>query len=209
MVVALLALVIACAGSAFAAGALITSSRQIKTGAVNSGDLADGRGVSLSDLTPGARRSLTAQAGPQGATGSPGERGEQGPAGPRGFQGEPGMPGADGSAFAYAFVKLDGTLGDQKGGVSVQTGAMGTPGVYCFDLAKGARNVVASIDVSNLDYRADLEVLVTLPTTADGQFNIQHQCDVGHWDALARVVRPDPSTGTAISDTADFWIAFN
>lgn len=208
MVVALVALVIACAGTAVAAGVMITSSRQIKAGAVNSTDLADGKGVSLADLNAGARRALAPQPGPPGAAGSQGERGEQGPAGPRGLQGEPGTPGADGSAFAYAFVSLDGTVGDQRGGVNVETPAA-TLGVYCFDLAKGARNAVATLDVSNLAYRADLHVLVTLPTTPDGQFNIQHQCDVGHQDALARVVRPNTSTGAPISDSADFWVAFN
>ena len=81
LVVAIIALVVASAGTATAAGVLIKRSSQVARGAINSGDLANDKAVNLGDLTPAARLALQNDAGP---TGPQGERGQQGPPGARG-----------------------------------------------------------------------------------------------------------------------------
>lgn len=79
---AFLAVVLALAGTATAAGVLITSSRQIKNGAIKQVDL---------DKATRAKLDRT------GATGSAGAKGDTGPAGPKGDTGERGEPGAAGA----------------------------------------------------------------------------------------------------------------
>ena len=66
LVVAIIALVVATAGTATAAGVLITRSSQVARGAINSGDLANDKAVNLGDLTPAARLALQNDAGPTG-----------------------------------------------------------------------------------------------------------------------------------------------
>lgn len=58
LLVAIIALVVAGAGTATAA-ALITSSNQVASGAINSGDLKNGKAVKLADLTPATKTKLT------------------------------------------------------------------------------------------------------------------------------------------------------
>jgi hypothetical protein len=95
-VVATLALVFAMTGGAIAAQAvLVENSRQVAKGAINSGDLANGRGVGIADFKRSALRSLERRlgpgpAGPRGATGA---NGPQGPAGPAGATGQTGPAG--------------------------------------------------------------------------------------------------------------------
>lgn len=98
--------VLAVTSGAFAAKKyFITSSSQIKPGA-----------VSLSDLSPSARKALQGQqgvqgtagpagpqglkgtAGPQGPKGNAGPQGNSGPVGPKGDPGAPGKDGKDGAA---------------------------------------------------------------------------------------------------------------
>ncbi len=86
LVVSLIALVVASAGTATAAGVLIRSSRQVAKGAINSGDLANRKAVNLIDLTPAARAALSGKVGPAGAPGGPGPKGE------KGDKGAPGSP---------------------------------------------------------------------------------------------------------------------
>jgi hypothetical protein len=76
MVVAIIALVIASVGTATAARVLITSSKQVEAGSINTGDLADGRGVSVGEFTPRTRFRLRGEPGPPGPEGA---RGAQGP----------------------------------------------------------------------------------------------------------------------------------
>ncbi len=94
LVVAVLAIVIATAGTASATTALITS-RQIKNGTIR-----------LVDINKKARKALhgkTGQtgsvgaAGPQGVPGLPGAQGLQGAQGIQGIQGPPGVQGVAGS----------------------------------------------------------------------------------------------------------------
>lgn len=203
MVVAIVALVIGCAGTATAASVMIRNSRQIKTGAVNSGDLADGRGVSLEDLTPATRLALAPQTGPAGPAGPAGERGEQGPAGARGTQGEQGSPGANGAALAYAFVAANGHLGDSRGVVGVQHPA---PGRYCFDLNQAARNVVGTMDPSA---PAKDNPFPALPTTPSGQAYVTGNCDSSHQDAIVFTTYYDAAANMSHQEDAAFWVAFN
>jgi hypothetical protein len=89
LLVSIIALVIACAGTATAATVLIRSSKQVAKGSINSSDLANGKGVKVADLTPAARSALKGKAGPTGLTGPVGLTG---PAGPKGDTGGPGSP---------------------------------------------------------------------------------------------------------------------
>ena len=86
MAVALLALLLATAGSASAATTLLITSNQIKNGTIRTADLAKG-----------ARAALRGKTGATGTTGQTGPQGPQGPKGDTGRQGEPGI-----SAFAGA-----------------------------------------------------------------------------------------------------------
>jgi hypothetical protein len=90
LVVSIIALVIASAGTAVASTVLIKSSRQVAKGAINSGDLADRKAVNVVDLTPTARAALTGKAGPAGPAG---------PNGPAGAKGDTGAPVAPPEAF--------------------------------------------------------------------------------------------------------------
>jgi hypothetical protein len=90
--------VLAITSGAFAAHHyLITSSSQIKDGA-----------VSLSDLAPGARKALY---GGNGAKGETGPAGPQGPKGDVGLQGPKGDPGATGAPGAQGQKGPDGVSG--------------------------------------------------------------------------------------------------
>lgn len=96
MVVACVALVFSLAGNAVAARVLITSSSQIKNGAVTGADVKN-RSLGVTDLSVKARAALKGAAGPAGSAGAPGATGAVGPAGPAGPQGEKGADGAAGS----------------------------------------------------------------------------------------------------------------
>jgi len=77
MAVALLALVIALGGTAFAQTVLprnSVGSRQLRTGAVTSSDIKD-RTIRLSDISRNARSQLRGQRGPAGPPGPPGAGG--------------------------------------------------------------------------------------------------------------------------------------
>lgn len=85
LVVASLALLLALAGSAYAAVALPRDSvgaAQLRTGAVTSVEVRNGS-LQASDLSTGARRELSGRAGPRGL---PGPKGDPGPAGTTGIQ---------------------------------------------------------------------------------------------------------------------------
>ena len=102
--IAVLVGVLAVTSGAFAAGKhfLITSSSQIKNGV-----------VSVSNLSPAARKALqgqkgdTGSAGPQGLTGAQGAKGDTGATGPQGPKGDPGATGAPGASG------LQGSKGDK------------------------------------------------------------------------------------------------
>jgi hypothetical protein len=99
--------VLAITSGAFAAQHyLITSSSQIKNGAVR-----------LADLAPGARKALhgkqgkTGAIGPQGPVGKQGSKGDIGPAGAPGRNGKDGAPGFSPTAFGpYASDSPDSSV---------------------------------------------------------------------------------------------------
>jgi hypothetical protein len=115
MVVALIALIVAMSGSAYAVTQLPKNSvgaAQIKKSAVTGAKIKDGS-VAAADLSPAARAEL------KGATGATGPRGEQGSPGVQGLPGLKGDPGPAGppgpseSAFAEtgaAFTALPGSF---------------------------------------------------------------------------------------------------
>jgi hypothetical protein len=194
MVVALIALIIACAGSANAARLIIKSSSQVARESINSGDLANGRGVNLVDLTPGAR---TALGGETGAPGPPGPSGAQGPQGAGGERGLPGEPGADGTALAFASVTANGTLDrdNSKGVNSVSRVALQNPGqdnafggTYCFDLEVKARNAVASITFEEAGFFGFETVYTVVPNNDLASDLIEALgCPISQSDAVAVV----------------------
>jgi hypothetical protein len=206
MILALVALVVASAGSATAASVLITDSSQVERGSINSGDLANGRGVNTADLTARAKRALAPKPGPQGAEG---ERGAQGPAGARGDAGPPGQPGADGTARAFAYVNADGTL-DEGNSKGINSASRAQEGIYCFDLASTVRNAVATADVSSAATDSNLPfgtvAYPTLPITLDGQFRLISDCPTAsERDAMVRVF----NVFTPGYVDVPFWVNFN
>ena len=123
LVVASAALVMATIGTSVAAsGYTITSSKQIKAGS-----------ISLSDLSPGARKAL---------------RGERGPAGPPGLDGADGVdgePGADGEDGAgatdlWAQIGAGGTVNASSDGV---TALNPSDGVYYVDFGRDVTHCAA------------------------------------------------------------------
>ena len=209
LVVATIALVVACAGTATAAGVLIKRSSQVARGAINSGDLANDRAVNLQDLTPAARLALLEDTG---ATGPQGERGPQGPAGargeqgPRGEDGPRGPAGADGSAIAYAFVPSNGEFRPEASKGVTDTSLVGedTPiPMYCFDLDDDVSvfNAVASLDYSSFIDPEEGAVVAYPLMPGSRREDLLGRCPASQRDAAVAVFG---NTGTG-----DFWIAFN
>jgi Collagen triple helix repeat (20 copies) len=217
-VVAIIALVVACAGTATAASVLITSSKQVARGTINTGDLQNGRGVSLGDLTPKTRFSLQGEPGPAGPEGA---RGEPGPPGPRGFTGAAGADGADGSAIAFAYVNANATLEEAKSKGVVSVAASTTfpdLGVYCFDLVSTPRNAVASVDFADHLAGSGLQGIETVyplvPETAQGGASafIAANCPAAQQDAAAVVGQQAIDANAQLFETAPqraFFISFN
>lgn len=106
MVVAIVALLLASAGSATAA--LMVSGQQIRNNSITGADVKQ-RTLKLGDLSLSARRALRATGvgsqggvpGTDGAPGAPGPQGPEGPAGPAGPQGPQGDPGISGFEIKY------------------------------------------------------------------------------------------------------------
>lgn len=111
MVVALLALVFAMAGTGFAASSVINSSSQIKDGVITGADVKNSS-LTGSDVK---NKSLTADdfkgsvQGPKGDTGAGGPKGDPGIQGPKGDTGAPGPkgdPGVQGPAGVSGWVRV-------------------------------------------------------------------------------------------------------
>jgi hypothetical protein len=88
MVVALIALFVATAGTATATTAFVITGAQIKNGSIG-----------LADLSAKAKRALKGQRGPRGYTGAPGAQGAQGAPGAQGANGANG--GFDPAKVSY------------------------------------------------------------------------------------------------------------
>jgi hypothetical protein len=214
LVVAIIALVVATAGSATAATVLIKRSSQVARGAINSGDLANDRAVNLVDLTPATRLALQneggpagpqGERGPQGPAGARGDRGPRGEDGPRGPQGEPGADGADGAALAHAYVTAEGAVPEslQKGvNASELTFSEDGFAMYCFDLAVPVENAVASIDYGDIRTGGFVGYVYPLLPYSEGAAAELANCEMTDPDAAAVVVT---NSGNLVS----LWITFN
>jgi hypothetical protein len=126
MIVAIIAVVLATTGSAFAARALITGA-DIKDGSITRADLSGKTIKSLRGQRGPAgingRDGFAGPEGPQGSTGPEGPRGPAGPAGPQGQKGTTGDTGARGPQGATGPQGPQGDLGPQG-----NPGTPGTPG---------------------------------------------------------------------------------
>ncbi len=123
LVVASAALVMATIGTSVAAsGYTITSSKQIKAGS-----------ISLSDLSPGARKALRGERGPAGPPGLDGEDG---------LDGEPGDDGEDGAGATdlWAQIGAGGTVNASSDGV---TALNPSDGVYYVDFGRDVTHCAA------------------------------------------------------------------
>jgi hypothetical protein len=158
MVIACLALVLACAGSAVA-GVLVTGA-QIRDGSITGADVLDGS-LRTADLEPGARAAANGNGrrgargprgprgregvpGPQGAVGATGPHGPTGPQGAQGPAGQPGPQGPPGAAIAYAHILPDGGLDTLRSkGITVTHQATG---LYCLVIDGDAHTVAANVD---------------------------------------------------------------
>jgi hypothetical protein len=87
VILGITAIVLALAGTSYAATAVISKSSQVKKG-VLTGKHVKNRSLGVADLSTKARNSLRGQTGPQGPAG------QQGPAGPAGAPGAPGVTDA-------------------------------------------------------------------------------------------------------------------
>jgi hypothetical protein len=125
-VVAALVAVLAIASGATAAGKyLITSSSQVKDGA-----------ISLADLSPAVRKAVQAKgsnvavtsvAGPQGSNGDTGEKGKDGAPGATGARGPQGSAGTSGyEVKTWRYSKDDANSDSGPGYVGVGSGAIAT-----------------------------------------------------------------------------------
>jgi hypothetical protein len=138
LIVSIIALIVACSGSAVAAsGVIIKNSRQIAKGAITSSDLRNHKGVGFADLTPSAVRSIQGLKGAQGPKGDPGKQ---------------GPPGA-GTASAFALIgdnaNVVASLSQNITQANVYAG--GTPGQYCIKgLSFTPKSVIASIDAEDV-----------------------------------------------------------
>jgi uncharacterized protein YjbI with pentapeptide repeats len=102
LLLAIVAVVFATTGTAFAAKTLITG-KDVKDSSLTGADIKNGS-LASADLSAGTLASLKGaqgakgDTGVQGPAGAKGETGGQGPAGPKGDTGDPGAPGAVGAA---------------------------------------------------------------------------------------------------------------
>lgn len=127
MVLACIAVVLAMAGSAFAARSLITGA-----------DIKDGS-ISRADLSRSVVKSLKGKRGPAGPAGRDGSEGPQGSAGPAGPQGAAGARGATGAP---------GPQGEQ--GEQGPPGSDGAPGQVVVDArSAGPANAGAALPLSS------------------------------------------------------------
>jgi Collagen triple helix repeat (20 copies) len=115
--IAALAALLAITSGAFAANHyLITSSSQIKNGAVG-----------FSDLSPNARKALKGQQGSKGDTGAAGLQGSKGDTGATGAQGPQGPAGVSGyEVRTWRYSKDDANTDMGPGYVGVGSGAIAT-----------------------------------------------------------------------------------
>lgn len=170
MILAVAALVVACAGGAVAASSvLVTTSRQIKPGVILGSDLhrntvngtriTDGS-LGAVDLAAATRRALTGPAGP---------RGRRGLAGPRGVRGPRGRTGTVLAALRYP--KASQTIAPGSTGTAsaacpsdlrvIGGGGNGAKGIVLGTSAPGAAHRGWTVTATNTDPSTARKVTVT------------------------------------------------
>jgi hypothetical protein len=164
--------VLAVTSGAFAANHyLITSSKQIKAGA-----------VSLSDLSSSARKALkghngaTGAAGPQGQAGTPGSPGAQGPQGPAGVSGY--------EVRTWRYSKDDANSDSGPGYVGVGPGAIATVACSSGKVAVGGGYRFTSEDETGFNSQALHDgsgVVASFPGRMDWSTNTVKPNDNSGW----------------------------
>jgi hypothetical protein len=128
VVISIIALVLACSGTATAAKFLVSSGGQVKDGVLTGKDIKD-RSITAKDLAPNALGGVKASANSTsapGAAGTAGAKGDAGPAGAKGEKGDKGERGANGAAGAPGERGADGAAGAK--GDKGEDGAKGASG---------------------------------------------------------------------------------
>ena len=155
--IAVLVGVLAVTSGAFAAKRyLITSSSQIKAGA-----------VSLSDLSPAARKALRGENGNGGAAGPQGPQGAQGAKGPAGKDGQDGATGPHG-APAPAMLRLTGDFAGTNASVAtsldgVQFGPYSDGGAWGGSVRYNGANGLTLNQITQLSYTAMFSAASDMP----------------------------------------------
>jgi hypothetical protein len=158
MIVAIVAVICATTGSAFAARSLLTG-KDIQDGTITRADLAP---TAVSALQ--AKHARRGQRGARGPRGRQGEQGEQGLIGPRGERGPVGATGPDGPVGPPGTTGATGPKGDQGDqGPTGEPGPQGDPGSPGQALVQDASSQGGPVDVG-----APLVITDTGPAFADG-----------------------------------------
>lgn len=149
MVVAIIAVVLALTGSAFAAQALITGA-DIKDGSVTRADLSRRTIRSLKGKRgkhgPAGRDGFVGPRGPQGSTGPQGERGPAGPVGPAGPKGNVGDTGPEGPEGDTGPI---GPQGPQGNPGQSMAGQFVTGSSVALEDTTGTDGIDATLDLSS------------------------------------------------------------
>lgn len=147
--IALIALVLALGGGAYAAGLGRNSvtSKNIKNGTVASADVKDNSLIG-SDID---ERTLQIPAGPEGPRGPKGDTGNPGAQGAQGIQGIQGVQGPAGTARAYGYVAANGALSRSRNISAVSTPSAGR---YCITL-NSSIDRASTVVIAQTDFTAD------------------------------------------------------
>jgi Collagen triple helix repeat (20 copies) len=170
--VAVLVAVLTVTSGAFAAHHyLITSSSQIKNGA-----------VSLTDLSPAARNALQGQQGANGAAGPQGPKGDTGATGAQGPQGAKGVSGYEVRTWRYSKDDANSDMG--PGYVGVGSGAIATVACSPNKVAIGGGYRFTSEDETGFNSQAVSDgsgVVASFPGRMDWSTNTVKPGDNSGW----------------------------
>ena len=135
MVVALTALVFSIVGTAAAAGVMITSSKQVKNGAIQTADLSKKTRTALKGQKGG-----TGATGAQGARGTDGSQGAKGDTGTGGATGATGAPGATSVTVKRAVITVPANGVNSVATIACPPGARATGGGFNAGGVNGTAN---------------------------------------------------------------------
>lgn len=190
MVVAVVAVVLAMTGSAFAARSLLTG-EDIKDGSITKADLAPS---AVSSAKQG-KRGPRGRSGPAGKQGEQGEQGPEGPVGPRGERGPTGATGPAGPAGPPGTTGAKGAKGDDGAdGPQGPEGPQGPAG----PAGSGANLVASGFPSSPVDVGTPLAIGSSGPSFTDGadlvgDMSIPGDALFYRVDVTVRFLDPNPS----------------